>query len=45
MKGFMYILQCNDLSYYTGSTTNLKERLSQHLQGLGANYTKDRLPV
>ena len=45
MKGFMYILQCNDLSYYTGSTTNLKERLSQHLQGLGANYTKERLPV
>ena len=45
MKGFMYILRCNDNSYYTGSTTNLKERLYQHIQGLGANYTKERLPV
>jgi len=45
MKGIMYILECNDSSYYIGSTTNLKERLSQHLQGLGANYTKERLPV
>ena len=41
----MYILQCNDKSYYTGSTTYLKERLSQHALGLGANYTKERLPV
>ena len=45
MKGYMYILQCNDKSYYTGSTTNLKERLSQHALGFGANYTKERLPV
>ena len=44
-KGYMYILQCADGSYYTGSTKNLPLRLSQHQAGNGANYTKKRLPV
>jgi type I restriction enzyme S subunit len=41
----MYILQCADGSYYTGSTTNLELRLAQHQAGEGANHTKKRLPV
>lgn len=41
----MYILLCADNSYYTGSTTNLGARIEQHQNGLGANYTKIRLPV
>lgn len=45
MKGFMYILECNDGSYYTGSTTDLDKRLNEHNAGLGADYTKKRLPV
>ena len=45
MKGFMYILQCADGSYYTGSTKNLEARLYQHKNGDGAKYTKTRLPV
>jgi putative endonuclease len=45
MKGFMYILQCCDGTYYTGITTNLKERFNQHLLGMGSNYTKERLPL
>ena len=45
MKGYMYILECSDGSYYTGSTKNLKRRLSQHQAGKGANHTKKRLPV
>jgi len=45
MKGYMYILECNDGSYYTGSTTNLELRLVQHQAGEGANHTKKRLPV
>jgi putative endonuclease len=45
MKGYMYILKCADGSYYTGSTTNLDLRLSQHHDGEGANHTKKRLPV
>jgi putative endonuclease len=44
-KGYMYILECSDGSYYTGSTTNLELRLAQHLAGEGANHTKKRLPV
>ncbi len=43
--GFMYILQCVDGSFYTGSTTNLNRRLTEHQLGVGANHTKKRLPV
>ena len=41
----MYILECSDGSYYTGSTNNLELRLQQHKNGEGANHTKKRLPV
>jgi len=42
---YVYILQCCDDSFYTGSTNNLPLRLWQHQNGLGANYTSKRLPV
>ncbi len=45
MKGYMYILECCDGSYYTGSTIHLDIRLAQHMMGEGAKYTKNRLPV
>ena len=45
MKGWMYILECCDGSFYTGSTNNIAIRLAQHNSGEGANYTKRRLPV
>ena len=45
MKGYMYILLCDDGSYYTGSTNNLELRLKQHFAGEGANYTKKHPPV
>ena len=45
MLGYMYMLECSDGSYYTGSTTNLKLRLAQHQNGKGANHTKKNLPV
>jgi putative endonuclease len=45
MKGYMYILECADGSYYTGSTRDLERRLEQHQKGEGANHTKKRLPV
>jgi len=41
----MYILECADGSYYTGSTNNLELRLAQHQAGEGANHTQKRLPV
>lgn len=42
---YMYILQCADGSYYTGSTWNLEKRLWQHQNGEGANHTRKHLPV
>jgi putative endonuclease len=42
---FMYILECADGTYYVGSTLRLQARLWQHENGLGANYTRKRLPV
>ena len=41
----MYILECSDGSYYTGSTNNLERRILEHSSGEGANYTKRRSPV
>ncbi|WP_264544882.1 GIY-YIG nuclease family protein [Flavobacterium hankyongi] len=41
----MYILECSDGSYYTGSTIDLERRLQEHQNGEEANHTKKRLPV
>jgi putative endonuclease len=45
MKGWMYIVECVDGSFYTGSTIDLDRRLKQHQNGEGANHTKKLLPV
>lgn len=46
MKFFVYILECSDKTYYTGSTNNLEKRLLEHQNGKkGAHYTKIRRPV
>ena len=42
---YMYILECADGSYYTGSTWNLEKRLWEHQNGQGANHTAKHLPV
>ncbi len=42
---WMYILECIDGSYYTGSAKDLERRLNEHQEGKGANYTSRRLPV
>jgi len=44
-KGYMYILQCANGNYYTGSTIDLERRLAQHQAGEGANFTRKHLPV
>jgi putative endonuclease len=41
----MYILRCANDSYYIGSTTELDQRIIQHKNGFGSNYTKKHLPV
>ena len=45
MTGFVYMLRCADGSTYVGSTRDLHARLHQHQLGLGAAYTRTRLPV
>ena len=45
MKGWMYILECSDDSYYTGSTIDLPYRYQMHKEGKGANHTRKHLPV
>ncbi|MEN1783701.1 MAG: GIY-YIG nuclease family protein [Bacteroidota bacterium] len=45
MNGYVYILECADGSFYTGSTIDLEKRVAAHQNGQGANHTKKRLPV
>jgi putative endonuclease len=39
----MYILECANGQYYTGSTKYLELRIRQHQNGEGANFTKKHL--
>ena len=41
----VYIVQCNNGSYYTGYTKNLENRLNLHNKGLGAKYLRGKGPV
>lgn len=40
-----YIVQCKDGTFYTGISTDIERRISQHNSGKGAKYTKQRRPV
>jgi putative endonuclease len=43
---WVYIVECSDGSFYTGSTTNLEARPWEHNDGrFGANFTRKRRPV
>ncbi len=43
---FVYILKCSDDTLYTGITTDLERRLTEHNQTeKGAKYTRARRPV
>lgn len=44
-KYFVYIVECNDGTFYTGYTPDLEKRLKLHNTGRGAKYTRDRRPV
>jgi putative endonuclease len=41
----LYILECNDGSFYTGISNDLARRLNQHRDGRASRYTKSRRPV
>lgn len=39
---FLYIIQTEEQTLYTGITTNVERRLAQHQTGKGAKYVKGR---
>lgn len=41
----VYMLRCRDGSLYTGITTDLARRCSQHAAGRASRYTRSRLPI
>lgn len=41
----LYMLRCRDGSLYTGITTDVEKRFSQHQCGKGAKYTRGRSPL
>lgn len=42
---YAYLLECGDGTLYAGWTTNPDKRLQTHNAGMGAKYTRARLPV
>lgn len=44
-KHFVYILQCQDGTYYAGYTNDLEKRIQRHNAGFASKYTKTKLPV
>ncbi len=41
----VYVARCRDGSLYTGVTTDPERRLAEHNGGVGAAYTRSRVPV
>ena len=44
MNWQVYIIVCSDDTLYTGITTDIERRLSQHASGRGAKYFRGRRP-
>jgi len=44
MNWQVYIILCSDDSLYTGITTDVDRRFSEHLDGTGAKYFRGRSP-
>ena len=45
MKWNVYILECGDMTLYTGITNDIDRRLKAHRNGYGAKYTCGRGPL
>ena len=44
MTFYIYMLLCEDGSFYTGYTVNVERRYALHMKGHGARYTRMRKP-
>lgn len=42
---FVYIIECEDGSFYTGSSPDPEERFKKHKVGTGSRYTRMHKPV
>ena len=42
---WVYVLECDDGTFYTGYTTDVERRVREHDSGDGAKYTRGRTPV
>lgn len=40
MPYFVYILECDDGSLYTGVTTDVVRRFAEHRAGIGSHFTR-----
>jgi putative endonuclease len=45
MPWFLYLLECEDRSLYTGIAKDVHARYAQHVTGTGARYTRARPPL
>ena len=45
MTWHVYIIECNDGSFYTGITNDLDKRIIAHNSGYASKYTSFRRPV
>jgi putative endonuclease len=45
VRHVVYVLECDDGTFYTGYTTDLQRRVREHDAGEGAKYTRGRTPV
>jgi len=44
MAWYLYMIECNDGSIYTGITVDVAARYDAHLSGKGARYTRSHPP-
>ena len=44
MPYYVYVILCDDDSFYTGYTKNVNSRMRLHVNGKGARYTKMHKP-
>ncbi len=42
---YVYIVECRDGTLYTGWTTDVNRRITEHNEGRGAKYTRGREPI
>ena len=41
----VYIIECKDRTLYTGITTDIDRRITEHNSGIGGRFTRFRIPA